>query len=184
MTTALLCIDFIHEILGDGGKLATKGYRDFALHHGTLRSLSALQQDLRSRGGMVIHCRLGFGEDYCDLPSNSPLLGGAKTAQILLSHTPSTEFIPEVAPVSGEIVLEKKRMSPFFGTDLETILRDHHIETLIIAGVATDLAVQSAARDAHDRDFIVQIAASCCAAASDTEHKNALENMAKFATIL
>jgi len=184
MSTALLCIDCIHEILGENGKLAAKGYRAFAQKHDTMNKLAQLQKSVRSEGGLVLHVRLGFQEDYRDLPKKSPLLSGAQSGDILQKNTPSTMFMPEVAPVAEDIVLEKNRISPFFGTDLEAILRAHKVHTLIIAGVATDLAVQSAARDAHDRDFIVQIAAPCCAAASDTEHQNALENMAKFATIL
>jgi nicotinamidase-related amidase len=97
--------------------------------------------------------------------------------------TPSTEITPEVAPLDGDIVLVKKRISVFYGTELERTLRDLSIGKISLAGVATDLAVQSAARDAHDRDFEVEVIANCCAAANDADHEAALITMKKFAAV-
>ncbi len=58
-----------------------------------------------------------------------------------------------------------------------------HTKKVTIAGVSTDLAVQSADRDAHGLDIEVEIAVSCCAAASNSDHQNALDNMSKFASV-
>lgn len=181
--TALISIDFIGEIIGTEGKLAAKGYRAFADTHGTLDHLARRQQETRNNGGRVIHVHLGFAPDYADHPSASPLLGAARQAGILRLGTPSTEIVSTVAPLPGDVVIVKKRVSPFFGTDLELVLRSLHIEAVTIAGVATDLAVASAARDAHDRDFVVTIAADACAAATDDDHATSLATMAKFAVI-
>lgn len=184
MITALLCIDFIHEIIDTNGKLAAKGYAAFAERHGTLQCLADLQQIVRASGGKVIHVHLGFSPDYTDHPQQSRLLGGASAAGILQSGTTSTAFYHAVAPLDGDVIIEKKRISAFFGTELESILRSFDIQEVLIAGVATDIAVQSAARDAHDRDFIVKVAANACAAASDQDHTSALENISKFAEIV
>lgn len=180
----LVCIDFINEIVDPSGKLAAKGYADFVQRHATLDALSRRQVSLRDFGGRVIHVHLGFAEDYADCPSASPLLSGACGAGILRQGTKSTAIHEQVRAKSGDIVLVKKRISAFHGTALEVILRSIGAHTLTIAGVSTDLAVQSAARDAHDRDFAVQIAEDSCAAANDDEHRRAIENLAKFATII
>jgi len=183
MTSALICIDYINEIVGASGKLAAKGYRDFVIRHATLANLAKEQAAMRSAGGHVIHVHLGFKADYSDHPAKSPLLGGARAAGILIVGTPSTEIVPEVAPHNGDIVLVKKRISAFFGTDLERKLRDLNVNKVLLAGVATDLAVQSAARDAHDRDFEVEILANCCAAANDGDHNTALNTLRKFVAV-
>jgi nicotinamidase-related amidase len=183
MKNAIICIDFINEIVGASGKLAGKGYRDFVTRHNTLANLAREQAAMRASGGSVIHVHLGFAPDYSDHPQSSPLLGGARAAGILKLGTPSTEITPEVAPLDGDIVLVKKRISVFYGTELERTLRDLSIGKISLAGVATDLAVQSAARDAHDRDFEVEVIANCCAAANDADHEAALITMKKFAAV-
>lgn len=183
MTKALVCIDFINEIMGANGKLAAKGYNSFAHRHGTLKHLRELQTSMRKDGGRVIHVHLGFNPDYADHPASSPLLGGAKGGGILRLGTASTDIVSEAAPIEGDFVIVKKRVSAFYATSLELTLRTLGVTEVTLAGVATDLAVQSAARDAHDRDFAVVVAAKACAAASDEDHNGALTNLAKIARI-
>ncbi len=183
MHNALICIDFINEIVGASGKLAGKGYYDFVTRHNTLSNLAAEQVAVRAAGGKIIHVHLGFASDYSDHPGSSPLLGGAKAGGILQEETASTAFASEVAPQDGDIVLVKKRISAFFGTGLDQILKDLGVTKVLIAGVATDIAVESAARDAHDRDFEVEIVANCCAAANDADHEKALSTMKKFSAV-
>jgi nicotinamidase-related amidase len=183
MSKALICIDFINEIVGNG-KLAAKGYAAFCEAHATLSNVARRQAATRSDGGRVIHVHLGFAPDYADHPAQSKLLGGARGGGILKLGTPSTAIATTVAPVGDDLVIVKKRMSAFHGTSLELILRSLGITHVTIAGVATDLAVQSAARDAHDRDFTVEVAADACAAATSEDHEGALKTMSKFATIL
>ncbi len=184
MKKALICIDFIKEIVGAEGKLSGKGYLAFTEQHNTLSNLANAQTEMRNSGGRVIHVHLGFANDYADHPSKSLLLGGARNGGILKLGSVSTEIHPVVAPQSDDLVIVKKRISAFYGTSLELALRSLEVDEVLIAGVATDLAVQSAARDAHDRDFTVSILANSCAAANDQDHNEAIKNLAKFATIL
>lgn len=184
MTEALICIDWIDEIVGADGKLAAKGYRSFIDANGTLDRLAMRQNRARQDGHPVVHVHLGFDHCYGDHPKSSPLLAGARDAGILQIDTPSTTIATEVAPSVGDIVIVKKRISPFYGTSLALTLRSLGISDLVIAGVATDIAVQSAARDAHDRDFRVLVAADCCAAATQSDHEQALANISKFATVV
>jgi nicotinamidase-related amidase len=184
MSSALVCIDFINEIISSTGKLATKGYFAFAQTNGTLSNLARRQSEMRAGGGRVIHVHLGFSFDYSDHPATSRLLGGARAAGILQLGTSSTEIVSQVGVMSGDVVIVKKRVSAFYATPLELTLRSMGVDTVVLAGVATDLAVQSAARDAHDRDFAVEIAADCCAAACEDDHRLAIQNLSKFSTIL
>lgn len=180
---ALLLIDFINEIMDKEGKLSGKGYTKFAERTGWHGLIGSRLSDARSSGGLVIHCRLGFASDYSDHPASSPLLGAAASFGILQADTWSTEFVDAAKPVDGEMAITKTRMSAFFNTELESLLRDHGVKTVKIAGVATDIAVSSAARDAHDRGFEVVVLSDLCVAATEDDHSDSLRTMAKFSTV-
>lgn len=85
------------------------------------------------------------------------------------------EFFEEVQPKEGEIVLTKTCSSAFVGTDLDRILRNMGIETLIIVGFYTDQCVDTAARDAADSGYEVVLVRDACAAYTERAHRNALE---------
>jgi nicotinamidase-related amidase len=67
----------------------------------------------------------------------------------------SAELHPELDIVPGDIIVAKPRFGAFHGTDLETILRAAGIDTLIIGGIATNMCVETTAREAATREFRV-----------------------------
>lgn len=183
MKSALICIDFINEIVSQEGKLAGKGYHDFVRAHDTLSRVAKAQRHFRAAGELVVHVRLAFSLNYAEHSDRSVLLGKAREFGILQVGKWGTEFPANVAPLESDVILTKHRISAFFGTSLDAILRARGIEQVYIAGVATDLAVQSAARDAHDRDYGVTVLSDCCAATSDTDHDSSLTTLRKIASV-
>ncbi len=99
-------------------------------------------------------------------------------------NTWATEFHEDLDLKDNDIVIIKNRISPFYGTSLECILSANNIKSLYLAGVATDIVVESAARDAHDRDYNIYIVENCCAAGSDNEHNNGIQTLQKIAKII
>jgi biuret amidohydrolase len=182
--SALLLVDWINEIVADNGKLAGKGYASYVRQFGTLEKVQALLGRARAASMPVIHVGLAFREGYQDHPAESPLFGSAKRFGALLAGTEATSFHTAAAPVAGEVTLTKSRVSAFFGTTLESILRLQGVTNIYVSGVATDLAVQSAVRDAHDRDFAVTVIHDCCAAASEEDHSTSLKTLAKISKML
>ena len=180
---ALVCIDFINEIIDPAGKLAGKGYADFVKEHDTLQNVSRAQSYFRSGGDPVIHVRVGFSPSYAEHPAGSPLFGKAKEFQALTLGEWGTEFAKQVHPEKDDIVLVKHRVSAFFGTGLEVVLRSLGVQQVFLAGVATDLAVEAAAREAHDRDFSVTVLSDCCAAANEQDHASSLDFLRKIAAV-
>ena len=183
-TAALVSIDFIRDIVDPQGKLAGKGYAAFVREHLTLDAVSTCQRKFRAAGAMVIHVRVSFSAGYVELPRLSPLFGKAEQFGALQLGSPGTEFADEIRPIGDEIVLNKHRVSAFFGTPLDSILRVHGIKTVVVVGVATDLAVQAAARDAHDRDYSVLVVSDGCAAGSLEDHERSLETLKKIAQVV
>lgn len=83
-----------------------------------------------------------------------------------------------------EKTITKTRISPFYKTGFQAYLQEKWITEIIIAGVATDLAISSIARDAHDRDIPAIIIADACATISDEHHTAALISIGKVARVM
>lgn len=179
----LLVMDYINEIVHPDGKLSGKGYADFVARHNTIENVANAIEYARDNDIGVVYVKVGFSEDYREHPSESPLFGKAKQFGALKLNSWATEFHPGLGYREGEEVIVKNRVSPFYNTNLEKFLEKNGITRVYLAGVSTDLVVESAARDAHDRDYKVVIVSDCCAAANDEDHDNALKTMAKIGQI-
>ena len=184
MSRALVVVDFINEMVSPEGKLAqARGYRAFCEEHETIKALNTEIETHAGRGDLVVFVGLGFNEGWTNQPKSSPVFGKADSFGILQRGTWSSDLSQEVLRPSGSISITKTRVSAFFATDLESLLRLHDVTSITLAGVATDLAVEAAARDAHDRDFQVRVASAACGASSVDEHQAALRTMQKFAEV-
>jgi nicotinamidase-related amidase len=89
------------------------------------------------------------------------------------------QILDEIAPTEGDILLTKTGSSVFNSTNVEHLLRNMGITTLVMTGVWTNSCVESATRDAGDRDFRVVIVEDGCAAMSPAGHKTALAYLDK-----
>lgn len=180
---ALVLLDYINEIVDPSGKLAAKGYSNFIKAHGVYNALQR-QIDLTDQSELVVAVSLGFLPDYTDLPLNSPIFGKAAKFGILQQGTWSTAYPDAIALPTSTVRLNKNRVSAFTGTMLDQLLRNQGIQTVRLAGIATDLAVEATARAAHDLDYSVEILSQCSAAATMEDHQRALDSLSKFAVIM
>ncbi len=122
----------------------------------------------------VIYVVVGFRKGFPEIGT-----GTAKTfAALRQGAFPGLEeptVDPSVAPEPGDIVVTKRRVSAFAGSDLETILRSHKIEHLVLAGISTSGVVLSTLREAADKDYRLSVLSDGCADL-DTEVHNVLLN--------
>jgi nicotinamidase-related amidase len=183
MKEALLVIDYINEIASDEGKLVEMGFAGFIKRAGTLTHVNQAIATARQRHMPIIFVALAFDPEYPDHPLGSPLFGAVPQMGILKRGTWSAQLHPTLDYREGDYLIEKQRVNSFHNTELASTLEKLDIGRLYICGVATDFAVESAARDAHDRDFAVSIIADACAAANPHDHQKALEFLAKIADV-
>jgi nicotinamidase-related amidase len=92
--------------------------------------------------------------------------------------TKGWELVDEILPLrKTDYLIHKPRYSTFIGTDLDLILRSHKIDTIIIAGVCTNICVHYNAIDAHQRDYRVRVVRECVAGTSKEAHDAALNQI-------
>lgn len=184
MQKALILIDTINEMLHRDGKLAPKGYAQFAFEHGSIEAINTHIAQARQNNDLVIFVRVGFASDYHDCPVGSPLFMNAPKFGALKRGTWATEIIDSIDSLPGDIIIDKTRVSAFYQTLLHELLSQRAITSISIGGCATDLAVNLAAREVHDRDYIVTVLSECCIAADERDHISALELLKKLVQVV
>ena len=113
---------------------------------------------------------------HTDVPSDVGVLGDW-WGEVILHGTKDWKFISEMKIDSKDTVLQKKRYSAFYETDLEKILRAKGIQDLIISGVMTNLCCETTARDAFMRDYRVFFLIDGTATGKEDHHLATLKNL-------
>ena len=185
MTTALLLMDLQNDIVSPEGKLGRHGLAAQAEKRGVLRNAKTVLAAFRAHKLPIAHVRLAFREDYLDALSVAPRIAKLKEMGAAQAGSWGTEFIPDVAPAGGELVVSKQCVNPFFNTGLYSWLARHSIRTLVLGGVATNVVVESAARYADDAGFATVVLEDCCSSVSDEMHEFAVtKTLPMFARVM
>ena len=167
-TTALLIIDMQRDFVMPGGFGEALG-NDVTQLQVTIAPTKAVLEAARKMGMLVIHTREGHRADLSDCPPGKLARGKGKTrigdpgpmGRILVRGEVGHDIVPELYPEAGEVVIDKPGKGAFFATDLELILRDRTIKTLIVCGVTTEVCVNTTVREANDRGYECVVLSDC-----------------------
>jgi biuret amidohydrolase len=178
---ALVLIDFQRDFLVERGFGELLG-NDVSLLRTTIEPARAVLAAARAAGLLVIHTREGHRPDLSDCPP-AKLTRGGKTfigtkgpmGRILVRGEPGHDIIPELSPIDGEPIIDKPGKGAFYATDLELILRDRNIKTLLFCGVTTEVCVNTTMREANDRGYECVVLEDCVGSYFPAFHIAALE---------
>ncbi len=126
----------------------------------------------RSAAIPVIYVVVRFRAGYPEISARNRSFAAIRDAGTRMEETdPATEIHPAVAPQAGDIVVPKRRVSAFAGSDLDVVLRAQEITHLVLTGIATSGVVLSTLRAAADLDYRLSVLSDCCADADDEVHR-------------
>ena len=158
--TALVIIDMQRDFIEPGGFGETLG-NDVSLLEAIVPACRSVLSAWREVGGLVVHTREAHRADLSDCPpakrnrGNPSLRIGdsGPMGRILVAGEPGNQIIPALAPVAGEIVLDKPGKGAFYATPLQQLLDERGITHLLFMGVTTEVCVQTSMREANDRGY-------------------------------
>jgi nicotinamidase-related amidase len=177
--TALLLIDMQHDFVDAHGLFGGLGI-DLSMYEATRPRLAFLLAAAREHGVLVVHVQNTAlpgrrSDSPAQLRFNMRMHEAAQQPGTPLTYTvpgtPGHQFVPELAPQSGEVVVPKYRSSGFWGTNLEQVLRSNGVKTVVVGGCTTEGCVESTARDAMFTDHYVVIAEDCVGSDDKAQHE-------------
>lgn len=165
---ALVIIDMQRDFVETGGFGETLG-NDVSLLQAIVPACQRVLQAWRAAGGVVVHTREAHRADLVDCPPakrnrGNPTLRIGDTGsmgRILVSGEPGSQIVAELAPVAGEIVLDKPGKGAFYATPLHELLGNAGITHLLFMGVTTEVCVQTSMREANDRGYDCLLLEDC-----------------------
>src|ERR1700734_2665263 len=168
--SALVIIDMQRDFLEPGGFGAALG-NDVSRLQAAVEPCRQVLDAARRVGMLVIHTREGHRPDLTDAPPHKVGRGDPATrigapgpmGRILVRVESGHDVIPQRYPPADEPVIDKPGTGAFYQTDLDLMLRNRGIDTLLVCGVTTEVCVNTTVREANDRGLRCIVLSDCCA---------------------
>ncbi len=158
--------------------------RNFA-SEGYLPRLAGAIAAARSASVPVVFVGVKFRPGHPEISKNNKVWAGVAASNAMVSGTEPTEFTPEIAPKDGDVVVTKRRVGAFAGSDLQEILRGGEITSIVLAGISTSGVVLSTVRLAADLDYQITVLSDGCVDNDDEVHRVLTEKLfPRQATVL
>jgi nicotinamidase-related amidase len=175
-----LVLDMENDLVHEDGPNGKAAYGEQVRARDVIANTRRAIDKARAAGVPVGFVRVGFSPDYRECPPNSPIFSGARKAGIFKLGTWGTEVHPALGQQAGDFDIVKHRVSPFYATGLEAILRARGITRIYCSGISTNAVVQATVREGHDRDYEVVVIEDACCATSAEEHAASMKGLQRF----
>jgi len=173
--TALLIVDMQNDFVSPAGHFARSG-KDVSRIARIVPRLKRIADAARAAGVLVVYTRQ---TTLPGLTSDSPAwvyfkTRDGKSPDYTIAGSWGADFIPELDPPAGTVVIEKHRPSAFLRTELDDTLRSRGIESIVVAGCITQGCVQATVTDGSYHDYYAIVVEDCVESTSGEQHENAL----------
>jgi nicotinamidase-related amidase len=166
-SSALLVMDVQHGIVAR-----------FAEHDpGYLPRLARAIDAARGRTVPVVYVTVAFRPGYPEISERNRTFSAIAGTGAFTETDPATGIHPDVAPLPGDVIVTKRRVSAFAGSDLDVVLRSGNIDSLILTGIATSGVVLSTLRQAADLDYRLTVLSDACLDGDAEVHRVLLEKV-------
>ena len=188
--TAIIVVDVQHDFCSHGGYMHQEGH-PLDMVEAMLPKMEMLLGEARRIGVPRIFLQAQYATSsnwylsqvWLDRARRANPRGGHIKYPVCQEGAWGFDLVESVRAYSEDenaIVLKKHRYSGFVNTELDLILRSRGIQTVVVTGVATNVCVESTARDAFMRDYFVILPSDCCAAYSENEQQATLANIRQY----
>ena len=175
-TTAVLALHWQNDIVSPRGRFAPTFSTD-AERTGVVQRCARLLDAARRTGAPVVYTRVCFRPGYPDLVANGPLMAMCQAAGALVEGEWGAEILDELTPQANDIVVSHRRISGFWGSDLQTILQARGVSHVLLTGVATNFTVLNTAFDASNAGLHTTVVSDCCSSAEQAIHDVAVHTI-------
>ena len=173
---ALIIIHMQYGIVNEGGTVAFLGHAKATKESGIVPRQQALLKVFRDKNLPVIYVN-AVTDPNSVIPAYGKFWGAFKTVKANMPGSKDIEVIPELAPRSGEPVLANWPFGTFTNNNLDKVLKDMKVDTVVLVGVATDMAVLSGVIQASDMLLNVIVPSDASTSASKAAHDAAMNLM-------
>ncbi|KAB7665179.1 cysteine hydrolase family protein [Bacillus sp. B1-b2] len=176
-SSALIIVDVQNDYCHKDGNMAKQDL-DVSMVSEMMPNLKNMISSLKELSVPIIYVKT-IHEDCTDSKTWLKRLKGKSGKDLCRKNTWGAEFF-ELSPNDTDIIVVKHRYSAFINTRLDSILRSLKIETLLMAGVSTNICVESTARDGFMMDYDIILLSECTAAFSKEAHEMTLQTIDQF----
>lgn len=138
---------------------------------GFVHGLRAVRDAAADAGCLTVYVVAGFRPGHPEVSPNNVMFAGVAAAGMLVEGEPGTAIDPILAPGEADLIVTKRRISGFSGSDLDLLLRARGIDTLVLTGVSTGGVVLSTVRAAADLDYRLVVLEDGCADPDPATHE-------------
>lgn len=181
--TMLVMSDHQNDLCHPEGKFSAANFPQEVQRRGVLSNTKRLLATFREMKLPLAHVQVLFRPEHLGNCDNFPLFVMARQLGAMVEGTWGAQIHDDVAPLPGEIVVTKRRISGFYGTDLDNVIKSFNVTTVVFTGVVTTFSVEGTVRHGADMGYDCVVAEDCCSTGSEEEHQSSLRTMAFLARI-
>ena len=184
MNSIYLVLDMQNDLVHPDGASGSSPLGEQVRERNVVANTATAVKLAREKVIPVAFVRVAFSDDHREANPHSQVFGPIAKNGILKKDSWGGQVHEDIGKRDDEWDIVKHRVSPFYQTRLELLLKTLKVERIYCSGVSTPAVVQATVRDAHDRDFEVVVIDDCCAAPTPQEHANSLASIARFCSVV